>query len=390
MSIPFSKFVVKHQYANIPDNVRNYIQSKTTVNNGHYYVVPVDCSIHYDAVKRNDLGLYEEFMTATDPTHTRDKFQELIDTFDIQKIGKIDVNVYSHSKSFWVQDGIHRLAILKHKQIFGDAIPVEYLNISVYKDVEDILKESLRKTVGHGFYNHWHNRLEFGYHSFDIFSFHVQGQRNPAKRFEKIRRFYDFTNKNVLDLGCNTGGMLFHIPEIARGIGIDYDETCINSCYTFRDWFMFACQLDFYKHDLNEFSCVDFCKSKQFKPDIVFLLSLGSWVKNWRSLYRDAFQVCDTVLLEINNVAEGAAQLDFFEKELNATITLVSDSSDDDCTGNHGRKTYLVKKNKKSIPTIESVALPTSYGILMNDIQKMKDDIQTMKNDIQEIKNRLG
>ncbi len=405
MSIPFSKFVVKHQYANLPENVRNYIQSKTTVHNGHYYVLPIDCSIHYDALKRKDMSIYDEYMTTLDNTHTKDSFQHLLDTFDIKRIGKIQVNLYGHSNMYWVQDGVHRLSILKAKQIFGDAVPIEFLDISIYKEVEDQLKNSLKKTVGHGFYNHWHNRLEFGYHSFDLFTFRVQGQRNPKQRFEKIRRFYDFTNKNVLDLGCNTGGMLFHIPEIARGVGVDYDQTCIDSCCTFRDRLMFACRLDFYKHDLNNFSCVKFCDSIQFKPDIIFLLSLGSWVEKWKVLYKEAFQICNTILLEINNVTEGGPQLEFFEKELGAKLTLISDKSDDDCTGNHGRRTYLVEKQTKPLVLLQesrnsslskgstlegSVAVPTSFGLLVEDIESIKDEISAMKKDIQEIKMRLG
>ena len=44
-------------------------------------------------------------------------------------------------------------------------------------------------------------------------------------------------------------------------------------------------------------------------------------------------------ILETNNDIEGKPQLDFF-KSLNCSITLLSDTSNDDTTGNYGRKTY--------------------------------------------------
>jgi hypothetical protein len=94
---------------------------------------------------------------------------------------------------------------------------------------------------------------------------------------------------------------------------------------------------------LNDCNITEFCKSINYKPDIVFLLSLGSWVKNWNELYTNVFNTCDTILLETNNDTEGAPQLELF-RSLNTTITLVSDKSDDDCTGNTLRKTYLIQK----------------------------------------------
>ena len=57
---------------------------------------------------------------------------------------------------------------------------------------------------------HWKGKgYETGYHSLKIGDITLKGQRNPEKRLSNVN--YDFTNKRVLDLGCNRGGMLFEI-----------------------------------------------------------------------------------------------------------------------------------------------------------------------------------
>lgn len=343
MSVSYSGFLVKHKCA-IPEELTYYIKSDGYVTNGTYYLVPIEKTFHYKAVS-GDFEFYNKYVKAAndDMYHNEKKFRTLINTFDINKIDKITVNMYGHSSKFWVQDGSHRLAILKHSGLFPRGIPMEYLTVDVYPEAQNILKDALRKTVNKTHYNGWNNRLEFGYHSFDIYNINIQGQRNPKQRFEKIKKFYDFTDKNVLDLGCNTGGMLFHISEIKRGIGLDFDESCIESCTVFKTWLNLAPEYEFYKQDLNNFDCEIFCKEHNFKPDIIFLLSLGSWVKDWKKLYTTCFNTSKMILLETNNDTEGVSQLDLF-KQLGSKITLVSSNSDDDCTGNHGRKTYLIER----------------------------------------------
>ncbi len=151
-----------------------------------------------------------------------------------------------------------------------------------------------------------------------------------------MKRILSFRNKRVLDIGCNTGGMLLHIPEIAHGVGLDYDEACIKSAIGMRDTFQFANRLEFHCVDLNR-------EDLHFKTefDIGFLLSVGSWVKNWRGLYKKVFDACRVIYLETNNDTEGADQLEFF-KDLGVKIHLVIKESLDDSTGNKGRKTYVL------------------------------------------------
>lgn len=61
-----------------------------------------------------------------------------------------------------------------------------------------------------------------GYHTVELNGQKIRGQRDMTIRFENIK--YDFNNKNVLDIGCNQGGMLMHIhDDIKNGYGIDYN-----------------------------------------------------------------------------------------------------------------------------------------------------------------------
>jgi len=341
MSISFDNLLIKHS-CDIKCALKEQITSGPFLTNGHFYLLQPERTFHYEAVTTGNYEKYSQYITeAKDKTHTAEKFQHLVAEFDEEKAEKIIANMYGHTQKFWVQDGNHRLAIYKAKQLWGDSVPLTKLQLHYYPDAQEILKNALKKTVADKHQNGWHNRTEFGYHSFHIQTIDIEGQRNPVKRFEKIKPHYDFTGKTVLDLGCNTGGMLFHIPEISKGVGIDFDGLCIDSCNVWKDWLLFTANYEFHKMDLNQFAVNKWTTEHDVKPDIIFLLSLGSWVQNWRTLYTSCFECAPYLLLETNNDKEGAPQLELF-RQLGGTITCVSENSDDDMTGNVGRKTYLI------------------------------------------------
>ena len=207
--------------------------------------------------------------------------------------------------------------------------------------MQDLIKEQLKKTVGEQHYNGWNNRGVYGYHSYDIGNIHIQGQRNPKLRLDEMRKHVDFKGKNVLDLGCNVGAMLHHLDEIVRGFGIDYDHNCIIagneiSKILGRD------NLGLLTHDFD-MDCNRELKEiiTDFKPDIIFLLSIGSWVESWKKLYKMCLATGAIIILETNNDEEGKPQLEFFENQ-GKEYKLIINNSKDDCTGNHVRKTYLI------------------------------------------------
>lgn len=197
------------------------------------------------------------------------------------------------------------------------------------------IEEQLKKTVGEQHYNGWNNRTTYGYHSYDIGNIHIQGQRNPKMRLDEMRKHVDFKGKRVLDLGCNVGAMLHHLEEIKIGVGIDYDLNCIKVANNISD---------ILKQKNLSFITLDFDKetfeiTKSY--DIIFLLSIGSWVKSWKEIYQKSLDTGAILILETNNDIEGKPQLEFF-REQGFEPKLIIDNSKDDCTGNHGRKTYLI------------------------------------------------
>ena len=208
--------------------------------------------------------------------------------------------------------------------------------------IEDKIKEELSKTVGNRKYNGWNNRTSYGYHSYNLGGINITGQRNPEMRLNEFKKYVDFTDKVVVDFGCNVGAMLHHLPEIKEGLGFDYDGNCINAATNIaklidRD------NLKYYTHDFDKNSYNDLTDKINKKPDIILLLSLGSWVKSWEKLYSLALDYNGQVILEINNEDEGKPQLDFFRKKGYEPKMIVNNSLDDS-TGNNRRRTYLIEK----------------------------------------------
>jgi SAM-dependent methyltransferase len=301
-------------------------------------VMKIKYSIHNDAIQRNDFKKYASFIAKTNqPEHSTATFQKLIKEFDEEKMEPIQITYDSKLGKNIITDGVHRAAILLNKG--KTSIPLSKLNIKFDDKTIQRLKKLLCATVGHNKYNGWVNATIYGYHSFNIHNFAVQGQRKPLERINIFREHLDFTGKSVVDFGCNNGGMLLHLPEIAIGVGFDYDENCINVATEFAKVLSYNNTLKFFKQDLN-----DFCFSRDVPyqgVDIVFLLALGSWIKNWRGLYEECIKHCKHIVLEINNVDEGVPQLAFFE-EKGCTLKMIIEKSLDDTTGNHRRQTFVI------------------------------------------------
>jgi SAM-dependent methyltransferase len=154
-----------------------------------------------------------------------------------------------------------------------------------------------------------------------------------------MKKHADFLGKSVLDFGCNTGGLLHHLPEIAKGCGTDIDEKCMVAARTLNRVFRLHKNLTFVAANLETCDLDMFFAHGPY--DIVFLCSLGSWVKNWPRLYTWAITHSPIVFFEENNATEGKPQLDYFESN-GCTIKLVTANSPDDNTGNRMRNMYIV------------------------------------------------
>ncbi len=208
-------------------------------------------------------------------------------------------------------------------------------------NIEEKIKEQLSNTVGDMRYNGWNNRTSYGYHSYNIGDVNIVGQRNPKMRLDEFRKHIDFNNKVVVDFGCNVGSMLHHLTEIKSGFGFDYDTRCIDAGVNIAE-LLGRDNLNYHVHDFDKDQYETVKEKITDKPDVLFLLSLGSWVKSWKDLYSLALEYDGQIVLEINNEDEGKVQIEFF-KEKGFDVKLIIDNSLDDSTGNNRRKTYIIK-----------------------------------------------
>lgn len=178
---------------------------------------------------------------------------------------------------------------------------------------------------------------DYGYHTHYIDGEELKGQRNTKVRLNIFKEHVDFNGKSIIDFGCCTGGMLFYLDNIKSGIGLDVDPKYITAANLIKD----------YLHKDNTsfrvFNLENNLDQLGIKADISMCLSLGSWIKNWRELYRYCYNHTDLMILETNNEQEGIKQIEYV-RSLYSSVERVCDRSIDDRTGNHRRQLWICKK----------------------------------------------
>ena len=319
---------------------KKFSASKYICENSTHFFFKITDSIHYNTLLTQDYSTYDSLIKITDQKeHSINNYKKLQKEFNINKINKIKLKYNFKFKKYIIEDGVHRLSILLFKNIITDSINIKYLDIQYDKETINAIKKELKNTIHKQHYNGWSNRCEYGYHSYILGQQILLGQRNPVKRLNIFRKHINFNNKNVIDFGCNTGGMILHLPEIKNGIGFDYDKNCISVANYISNIIKYNNNTNFYVHDFDKQSITEL--KINFKPDIIFLLSMGSWVKKWKELYNFICSFQCLIVFETNNDTEGLPQLNFFRNK-NKNIKLISNKSSDDITNNKGRKTYII------------------------------------------------
>lgn len=335
--VPLSEIYAKH-HINF-----DYDLSDSAGKHKGCYLFPLDKTIHYKSIATQDFDDYCALIATTkQPEHSLEVFRDLIGNFDIYKMKPINLWFNKQLRKFIVSDGCHRLAIGMNLNIFKTHLPVRHVNLrndwKLQKNIEEILKTTVNRRHSNG----WSNRTEFGHHSYNLGVVNITGQRNPAQRLWEIKKHVDFHGKTVVDFGCNAGGMLHHLPEISRGYGFDFDDRCVNAANQI-SILLGREELEYQTHDFDR---QDYSLLKQKLPthcDVAFLLSLGSWVKSWKTLYGTALECADKLVVEVNNKSQIKDQIGLFQ-ERGWKAKMIIDNSKDDSTGNNRRKTYLVEK----------------------------------------------
>ena len=180
-----------------------------------------------------------------------------------------------------------------------------------------------------------------GYHTLELKNLRLAGQRQPKERFKIIP--FDFTGKTVLDIGCNQGGMLFSVADkIRHGVGIDYDYRVINAANRINAY-TDTHNLDFYVFDLEK---EDLNIIRDFVPgekvDIVFLLAVCMWIKNWKQVIDLAREIADNLLFESNGHSELQDEQVAYLRSRYKNVQLLSEKSQDD-SSQSARRLYLCR-----------------------------------------------
>jgi 2-polyprenyl-3-methyl-5-hydroxy-6-metoxy-1,4-benzoquinol methylase len=169
---------------------------------------------------------------------------------------------------------------------------------------------------------------EWGYHSLIIHGTNIKGQRDPKQRLKDVP--FDFSNKTMLDIGSNQGGMIFAIQDkIKEGIGIDFDHRLINAANKIKGSHNYH-NLNFFVFDLEneDFNLINNFASNKF--DIIFLLSVCMWIESWKELCIWCAANAKSCLFETNGKeSQQQEQLNFLQT-LYKKVVLVRDKSTDD------------------------------------------------------------
>lgn len=114
------------------DNLKKHL---TNCKHKYYYIDPhyilhIEDTIHYNALISNNYKKYEEYIKTTlQKEHSVDIFLNLKNNFDVIKMAKIKVQYNYEKNKYIIQDGVHRLSVLLHKNLINNNIPIKYLDI---------------------------------------------------------------------------------------------------------------------------------------------------------------------------------------------------------------------------------------------------------------------
>lgn len=178
-----------------------------------------------------------------------------------------------------------------------------------------------------------------GYHSLELNGRMFRGQRECSQRLAQVP--YDFTGKVVVDLGCNSGGMLHALSKIiTQGYGFDFNPKCVNAAQSVQ-LLNGASNLQFFTFDLDrdDLSLLP-CFIPHKHVDICFLLSVCMWLKRWRLVVHHTALLTETLLFESNGSVEQQEEQMALVRSYFDQVELISDNSPDDPL-QASRKLYL-------------------------------------------------
>ena len=181
-----------------------------------------------------------------------------------------------------------------------------------------------------------------GYHTLEVDGVTISGQRNPTERLKNVP--YDWSDKRVLDVGCNAGGMLFELlkADIKSGVGVDYDPLLINSANK-RKSYIRDNKLNFYQFDVDKYE-KSYLEDLIGEPtDITLLLSVCMWIKNWKQLIDWCAISSDYILFESKGSKRQQHEQITYVEKCYSRVQICAEQSLDD-PGQRRRQLFLASK----------------------------------------------
>jgi SAM-dependent methyltransferase len=184
----------------------------------------------------------------------------------------------------------------------------------------------------------------------------IKGQRDPEKRLQLMERYLTFNGKSVLDIGCNSGEMLFSLNKrgLKFGVGVDFDPYKINMSNLMKRYNKIK-NTDFFVLDLKKENydiIKTFFPENENKVDIVFLLAVcQKWIYPCTNLINFVYNISDTLVIEINGESESQKKelVEYLNKLYNEVINITNPDICKDCDN----RLFFIARNKKIFSTYE-------------------------------------
>jgi len=183
-------------------------------------------------------------------------------------------------------------------------------------------------------------RFESAYHTVKLGEEIFTGQRKNYKRIENIEKKFDFTDKVMLDIGCNAGGLLYALSEkIEYGVGIDVRPKCINAANIIKDRNSIR-NLNFYIFNLDT---EDMARIPDFllrdHIDVCSFCAVAMWVKKWKEAILFCKEIAPYLIFESNGRRPFQKRQIQFVKENFSTVQQIDNEKD-----NTHRSIFLCEK----------------------------------------------
>lgn len=187
------------------------------------------------------------------------------------------------------------------------------------------------------------DHIDIGYHSIELNGNYYRGQRDCVRRLEYIHNEVDVTDKNIMDIGCCVGGMLFPLSDkIKSGVGIDFNYKNVNAGNKIAHY-KNNNNIIFYQFDLDKENHQFINNFIDDNLDIVFLFSVCMWIRKWKELINYIHTYSNILFIETNGSDQQQIDQLLYCKSKYREVKQLYERSEDD-PGQKKRKLYICRK----------------------------------------------